>query len=195
VDLASSHPDKRQPAVEPDDRPLLAIDVDGVISLFGFEESPPLSAVRWELIDGTVYCLSIAASERILRLADRFELVWATGWQDRANDRLSLLTGIGPLPVIEFDAHRKAGDASTTTFAHWKLGAIDEFCGDRPVAWIDDSFDQSCYDWAADRERAGAATLLVPTDPAIGFEEAQASAMADWADSLSPVSQPSDHLH
>ena len=169
--------------------------MDGVISLFGFEESPPPSVARWELIDGTFYCLSIPASERILRLADRFELVWATGWQDRANDRLSLLTGIGPLPVIEFDAHRKAGDQSTTTFAHWKVGAVNEFCGDRAVAWIDDSFDQSCYDGAESREQRGAPTLLVPTDPAIGFEEAQAAATADWAASINPSGHPADHLH
>ncbi|MCB0870716.1 MAG: hypothetical protein KDB52_07785 [Solirubrobacterales bacterium] len=184
MDFASSHPDKGHPAVHPENRPLLAIDVDGVISLFGFDTSPPPEVARWELIDGTVYCLSLAASERILRLAEQFELVWATGWQDRANDRLSLLTGIGPLPVIEFDGHRAKGDASGVTYAHWKLGAVDEFCADRAVAWIDDSFDQSCFDWAETREANGSPTLLVPTEPDLGFEEAQAAAVADWADSL-----------
>lgn len=182
-------------APEPENRPLLAIDVDGVISLFGFEEAPPPALARFELIDGTPYCLSLAAPERILRLADRFELIWATGWQDRANDRLSLLTGIGPLPVIEFDAHRERGERSGTTDAHWKLGAVDEFCQTRALAWIDDSFDQSCFDWAVEREDSGLPTLLVPTDPAIGLEEAQAAATSDWADSLSPSGRVPDHLH
>lgn len=190
MNSASSHPDKGFPSAapsnHPENRPILAIDVDGVISLFGFDQSPPPSAARWELIDGTVYCLSIAASERILRLADQYELVWATGWQDRANDRLSLLTGIGPLPVIEFDAHRRSGEESATTFAHWKVGAVDSYSGNRPLAWIDDSFDQSCFEWAEAREAAGAPTLLVPTEPAIGFEEAQAAAVADWAAMLAP---------
>lgn len=202
MDLASSHPDNGHPAAHPENRPLLAIDVDGVISLFGFETAPAPEVARFELIDGTPHCISIAAAERIRRLSEHFELVWATGWQDRANDRLSLITGIGPLPVIEFDAHRKAGSAAETTAAHWKLSAIDSFCGDRPLAWIDDSFDESCYSWAETRENRGAPTLLVPTDPEIGFEEAQASATADWAKSLNapdvtvePGSEARDHLH
>jgi hypothetical protein len=204
--LASSHLDKGHPATDPENRPWLAIDVDGVISLFGFDSPPPPETARWELIDGTPHCLSIAAAERILRLADRFQLVWATGWQDRANDRLSLLTGIGPLPVIEFDAHRDRGESSGTegsapeagepgaaagtTAAHWKLDAVTKFCGDRALAWIDDSFDASCFEWAASREAAGVPTLLVPTEPEIGFEEAQAAAVGDWADSLGRIGNP-----
>jgi len=194
-----SHPEHGHPAASPEKRPILAIDVDGVISLFGFDSPPPAGIARWELIDGTPHLISIAAAERILRLSELFEPVWATGWQDRANDRLSLITGIGPLPVIEFDAHRKAGKGRTdgepapgepgaeagNTAAHWKLGAVGEFCGDRPLAWIDDSFNQSCFDWAAARETGGAPTLLVPTEPDLGFEEAQAAAVSDWARSLS----------
>lgn len=182
-------------------RPILAIDVDGVISLFGFDEPPPPEVARFELIDGTPHCISTAAGERIRRLADLFELVWATGWQDRANDRLALITGIGPLPVIGFDAHRSGGTAQTTE-AHWKLAAVEEFCGRRPMAWIDDSFDASCYAWAERRERSGSPTLLVPTEPQIGFEEAQAAVLEEWAvtlvtdadPSLSP-DEPIDHLH
>lgn len=191
----SSHLDKGQTAAQPENRPLLAIDVDGVISLFGFEEQPPPEVARFELIDGTPHCISIAAAERIRRLEDDFELVWATGWQDRANDRLSLITGIGPLPVIAFDGHRATGAAAGDTAAHWKLAAITAFAGQRPLAWIDDSFDRSCFDWAEQREASGAPTLLVPTEPELGFEEAQAAVTADWAASLSPAGQPSDHLH
>ncbi len=75
-----------------------------MISLFGYDEIPPPDVARFELIDGTPHCVSIPAAERIRRLADQFELVWATGWEDRANDRLPRVTGIGPLPVIHFDA-------------------------------------------------------------------------------------------
>ena len=47
--------------------------------------------------------------------------------------------------------------------AHWKLEAIDEYAGDRPAAWIDDSLDERCTTWADARP---APTLLVETDPA-----------------------------
>ena len=44
-------------------RPLLAVDVDGVISLFGFDEPPDRNVASFELIDGMVHCISRAAGE------------------------------------------------------------------------------------------------------------------------------------
>jgi len=37
------------------------------------------------------------------------------------------------------------------------------------MAWIDDNFDQSCFEWAEAREQP---TLLVPTETHLGLEEA-----------------------
>jgi len=199
LDIAPSHPSGGHSADSAENRPILAIDVDGVISLFGFDTPPPPDLARWELIDGTPHAISIAAAERIRRLSEHFDLVWATGWQDRANDRLALITGIGPLPVIEFDAHRKnaaariaegsptpgePGAEAGTTAAHWKLGAIGEFSAGRALAWIDDSFDQSCFDWAEAREADGAPTLLVVTEPDIGLEEGHTAVLDDWVKAL-----------
>jgi hypothetical protein len=177
-----------------DEQPILAVDVDGVISLFGFDSPPPPATVRWELIDGTPHCLSLAAGERLNRLATRFELVWATGWQDRANDRLSHVIGVGPLPVVEFDVPGTSGAATTdaesssgaghSVAGHWKLDSLGRFAGRRALAWIDDSLDQSCFEWSEKRERAGLPTLLVPTEPDIGIEEAHVGALEAWADGL-----------
>ena len=181
-----------------DELPILAVDVDGVISLFGFETPPPPATVKWELIDGNPHCISLAAGERLNRLAESFELVWATGWQDRANDRLPQVIGVGPLPVIEFDLPpgNRAGVAAGDTAAisgsaavgslagHWKLAALDRFAGERPIAWIDDSLDQNCFEWSGRREASGRPTLLVPTEPEIGLEEAQVGALEAWAAEL-----------
>ena len=174
--------------------PILAVDVDGVISLFGFEVPPPPSTVAWHLIDGTPHCISLAAGERLGRLASRFELVWATGWQDRANDRLPQVIGIGPLPVIEFDVpgggtgdgtgHPSAGAAVGSVAGHWKLDALDRFATGRAIAWIDDSLDQSCFAWAERREAGGSPTLLAPTEPELGIEEGHVAALESWAREL-----------
>ena len=162
------------------DRPILAVDVDGVISLFGFEQPPDRAVARFELIDGMVHCVSIAAGERLRRLAELYELVWATGWEDRANDYLPSLLGIPELPVIGFDGAARFGSA------HWKLGPIEEYADRRALAWIDDSLDESCFDWAREREAAGLPTLLVPIESDRGLEEAQAEALAAWARQLEP---------
>lgn len=169
--------------------PLLAVDVDGVISLFGFDPPPRPGdlpgrpgSVRFELVDGTPHLISVAAGERLIRLRESFELFWATGWQDRANDRLGPMIGLPPLPVVTFD--RAPGPAAGDTPAHWKLTAIDRYAGDRPIAWIDDSFDESCHSWAERRERSGPPTLLVPTEPDLGLEEGHVAALEHWAGQL-----------
>jgi hypothetical protein len=160
------------------ERPILAVDVDGVISLFGFEDPPDRTAARFELIDGMVHCISIAAGERLRRLADHYELVWATGWEDRANDSLPQLLGLPELPALRFDGAARFGSA------HWKLAPLDDYGRGRALAWVDDSFDESCYEWARRRQTAGEPTLLVPTESERGLEEAHAEALEAWARGL-----------
>jgi hypothetical protein len=155
------------------ERPILAVDVDGVISLFGFEG--PLDQVggRFHLIDGIAHCISDRAGPQLRRLAEVYELIWATGWEERANDHLPLLLGLpGELPSLRFNGRARFGSS------HWKLGPLQEYAGDRPLAWIDDSFDRSCHKWAAARK---APTLLVPTEPEIGITEAHTETLLAWA--------------
>jgi hypothetical protein len=156
-------------------RPILAVDVDGVISLFGFEEAPDRATARFELVDGMVHCISLVAGERLLRLSEQFELVWATGWEDKANDYLPGILGLPELPYLSF------GGAARFGSAHWKLGPLEEYASGRAVAWIDDNFNEGCYEWAEKREEP---TLLVPTEPHLGLEEAHVEALRSWAVSL-----------
>ena len=46
-------------------RPILAVDIDGVISLFGFDEPPPKEEAQFELVDGMVHCISLPAGARL----------------------------------------------------------------------------------------------------------------------------------
>jgi hypothetical protein len=154
------------------ERPVLAVDVDGVISLFGFED-PTEASGEFHLIDGVAHCISRGAGERLRRLSEWYDLIWATGWEERANDQLPLILGLaGELPCLRFDGRARFGSA------HWKLEALEDFAGDRPLAWIDDSLDKSCRRWAAKRS---APTLLVPTESHIGLTEVHTDALLSWA--------------
>jgi hypothetical protein len=121
------------------------------------------------------HCISLVAGERLLRLTDHFELVWASGWEDKATFYLPQLLGLPELPHIGFDVAPRSGGA------HWKLAAIEAYVGERATAWIDDNFDASCFEWA---ERREAPTVLVPTEPHLGLEEGHVEALRSWADSL-----------
>jgi hypothetical protein len=156
-------------------RPVLAVDIDGVISLFGFNEPPDKSEARFELVDGMVHCISLVAGERLRRLGEQYDLIWASGWEAKANDYLPNIIGVPELPFLEFDGAARFGSA------HWKLASLDEYGKGRPLAWIDDSFDESCYEWARGRDEP---TLLVPTEPHLGLEEVQVEALTAWAGGL-----------
>lgn len=159
-------------------RPLLAVDIDGVISLFGFEQPPEDARVKFELIDGMVHCVSLAAGDRLRRLAEVYELVWASGWEDRANESLPAILGLPELETIRFDGAARFGTS------HWKLGPLADLAGSRPLAWIDDSLEPDCYDWARARQERDIPTLLVPTESHRGLEEAHTEALLSWADGL-----------
>src|SRR5919198_184934 len=137
-------------------RPVLAVDIDGVLSLFGFEEPVEDWPGEMHLIDGMPHCIPSENGERLLGLAKHYELVWASGWEDRANDHLVSILGLPEeLPYLTFGGTARFGTA------HWKLGRIGEYADSRPLAWIDDSIDERCREWAEERPDP---TLLVVTE-------------------------------
>ena len=166
------------------DKPLLLVDVDGVISLWGFA-SARRPGGTFVSVDGIPHFLSEEAGRHLLVLAEAFELVWCTGWEEKANEYLPHALRLpGPLPFLQFDDHEVS--AGGTTPGHWKLGAIDAYAGDRPLAWVDDAFNDACHAWAEARE---APTLLVRTEPATGLVEEHARRLTTWAGTLDPSSQ------
>ena len=162
--------------VNPERKPLLFVDVDGVISLFGFapSESDARGAFHW--IDGVAHCIAADAGERLERLAERFELVWATGWEQKANEYLPFILKLPfqDLPCLEFGGQAIFGSS------HWKLDAIDDYAGERPAAWIDDNHGDSNRLWALERE---APTLLVETACATGMTDEHVDELLGWAES------------
>jgi hypothetical protein len=157
-------------------KPLLMVDIDGVISLFGFSGPPPWEETSMHTIDGIPHFLSRAAAGHLMGLAGDFDLVWASGWEEKADEYLPGLLGLPKgLPFLSFE--RRVGGLRSRN-AHWKLGAIEEHAGARALAWIDDSLDEECHTWA--RERS-APTLLVQTDPERGLTSREASVLKAWA--------------
>jgi HAD domain in Swiss Army Knife RNA repair proteins len=169
------------------------VDIDGVLSLFGaptIAGQRSLSALagdpaeqqrsregRYCSIDGIPHFLSYDAAAHLLALADSFELVWASGWEEKANEHLPHLLGLpAGLPFLRFPrAGARDGDG------HWKLAAIESYAGARPLAWIDDGFNPACHAWADAR---AAPTLLVATEPQLGLTTREAQLLREWAAQL-----------
>src|SRR4051794_24467318 len=170
--MSQNREESLKPSLQNGSPPVLFVDVDGVISVFGFPHDGPAPG-RFYSVDGLPHCISHGSGERLLRLANTFELVWATGWEERANEHLPHLLGLGrELPTVTFEEQPMWGTA------HWKLSAIEHYAGERAAAWIDDSFNDACRDWASNRS---APTLLVHTDPAVGITDEHVRELEKWA--------------
>jgi hypothetical protein len=157
-------------------KPLLLVDVDGVISLFGFSPDAQPEG-EWLHVDGILHLCSARAAQYLPGLQDQFELVWCTGWEEKANEYLPQWLGLpAELPYLQFERNPGKGRA------HWKLQAIDDFAGpQRPLAWIDDALDEACRHWAD--QRVGP-TLLVQTEAQDGLDETHAAELRAWAAAL-----------
>ncbi|MBO0826116.1 MAG: hypothetical protein J2P28_03620 [Actinobacteria bacterium] len=156
-----------------DPRPILLIDVDGVLNPWLAPDCPPGFGF-YDFFAGERVLLSPAHGKLLNSLASQYELVWATAWEHRANQYIAPVLSLPQLPVIEFPLEGR--DAFFR-----KLPAVMAAVGDRPCAWIDDEHRPDHHVWA---ELRGVPTLLIDIDPAEGLTSVVAAQLADWAASL-----------
>jgi HAD domain in Swiss Army Knife RNA repair proteins len=156
------------------DKPLLFVDIDGVLSVFGFCPGTR-PAGTWIDVDGVWHLISAEAAGHLHALAPMFDLVWCSGWEDKADEHLIRVLSLPARPpFLTFPV--------PTGTAHWKLSSVERYARGRAMAWIDDGFDDSCHAWAAART---APTLLVATDPAVGLDDAGAARLERFAREVS----------
>jgi hypothetical protein len=151
-------------------RPLLFVDIDGVLNPFG---GPcPDGFVEHQLFpndDPVRICA--AHGDWLHELAGHFELVWGTSWseQDRA-----LLASLIDLPMFHGAIELPRGPF----LPQGKAPAIARFAGDRAMAWIDDVLSAEAWTWASDRSLP---TLLLAIDRARGLERQHVEQLMAWA--------------
>ena len=113
-------------------RPLLLLDVDGVLLVVRSTWDDDDAEPDYEPT------LHPEAPAWIAELAEAFELVWATTWEDMANRVIAPALGLPHLPAIEFDMDRRVPTP--------KLPSVIAWVGDRPCAWIDDDLHDDDWD-------------------------------------------------
>lgn len=173
-------------------KPVLLIDIDGVLCPFmeceGYE--------MFHLPEGDWVWMSQKNGERLARLRQRFDLMWATAWEHQANERILAPLGLeDPLPYIDFTVERLGplrrhillppeGAQRRAQGGSWKLAWIAQW-GDesgRPLAWIDDDIHEDAIQWAQERADEGVRTLALRIPANTGLEDNHVEYLEVWAD-------------
>ena len=162
-----------------DPRPILLVDVDGVLNPWQAEDCPPGFNI-YDFFPGERVLLSPGHGKLLASLSRAYELVWATAWEHRANQLICPVLELPALPVIEFPF-----DGRDLYFR--KLPAVIDAVGNRACAWIDDEYQPDHYVWA---ERRDAPTLILDIDPAEGLTSDVVARLADWATDLEDRAGP-----
>lgn len=164
-------PAGRHNAPMADSRPLLLVDIDGVLNVYGVDGCPAGYA-EYDLFPEDEEPTRLAAihGDWLRELGSVFDLVWASGWGFQANELVAPILGLNemphvPMPEIPFPPREK-------------LPSIDAYVGDRPAAWVDDVVVPEARTWAAAR---AAPTKLVETNHTIGLQRHHVDELLAWA--------------
>jgi hypothetical protein len=107
-----------------------------------------------------------------------FDLVWATTWEQEANDYVAPRIGLPSLPFITWLDPRP--DPGGGVF--WKTPQVVAWAEGRSFAWVDDEITDADSAWVRDHHDGPA--LLHRIDPRIGLTADDFALLAAWAESV-----------
>ena len=181
-------------SLNPIKRPVIALDVDGVLNAYRMGPLQP----GWKRFDVEMRAENIPESPFaygpetiavtlnpalhgpwITALRQHADVVWATTWEQAANDLLAPLLGIDPLPVGISAAQQppSAKHLAPRDSTAWKAEALSAAFPDRPLVWVDDQ--NAAYPLQVPVH------LKVDPDPWDGLSPSQMKQISAWVEAHS----------
>jgi len=167
-------------------KPLLLVDVDGCLNAFGYgfkRDIDPDDPSTWDgdfedVFEAEGYIIRVpkGTKERMTRLLELYDGVWATTWRFKAGPQLSPHLGFGAdWPVIDVKDSNAFQSVQT-----WKLPSVGAWCNKNTdggkIAWMDDDLHFDAEEWA---DRNG--FFLAHCNPEVGLSEETTVAHEEYA--------------
>lgn len=121
-----------------DQKPLVLLDVDGVINDLGSLQGQTRS---WgiEIVHSNGFSVHVPdyMPTLVRKIADVAEILWCTTWRHRANDEIASHLGVGPFPVVDDGTERRVTSWKPAAAYDVATRALD---AGRRVIWIEDFY-------------------------------------------------------
>lgn len=160
-------------------RPVLLLDIDGVLNPYLADKVPQDYTRQLLTVRSVPYVVLLNPSHGKSLLSLGYDIIWATMWEDHANQLISPLVGLPSLPVIHFPNSYVISDYRL----HLKTEIILNYMNNinRPYIWVDD--EVSAYDRKFLQLKSLVPCDTLRIDPAVGltssdFERLSTSRMA-----------------
>lgn len=144
------------------EKPILFLDVDGVLNCISRHED-----YEHHITDGIPVWVPTGTKERVAKLLDHFDPIWATAWQGTAHRCWRNILGLDgqPWPYV--------------SYANYKLTEILRMAGERPWAFVDDDmgYELRGLGWTRDMVNG----LLIEPDPDEGLTDDHVEQLLDFA--------------
>lgn len=166
-----------------DARPLLLLDVDGVLNAINHSQNVKLYDIRTiETFQGFRVKIRMRRelTDWIFELTEYYVPVWCTMWNHDANLFLAPLLELPDLPVIECSYSSKGRPDK----CHDKITAIEEQVSDRALAWLDDEISHKDLDWAYLRNEKVAPTKFIKITETEGMQRFHVDRLMKWAQEI-----------
>jgi hypothetical protein len=168
----------------PFEKPILLLDVDGVLNAFA-----PVRPHTTHVVGPYNVRFDNEIVDMIDALAESFEIHWATMWNSRANSQIAPVLGIDPFPVLFCDhargwdeaRARGLGDYSTKLLWFAKSPLIPAHVAGRPFAWVDDDHGHADRAFLVTQSDCSDEFLLLQTNAKSGLTWDDVATLNDWA--------------
>jgi hypothetical protein len=172
------------------DRPVLALDIDGVLIAWppefrtpepytyrppeGFVEHPEESEIRYNPEHGLW----------IKELLPIFDGVYLSSRRGCSHEDIGIALGLPELDWVQYDGHGNPSERSVNNVNYERRPALEHLFVDRPLVWVDDDLQPIDFDWAAERTERGVPTLLVKPTYYVGLERQHIDEIHSWYGAL-----------